>query len=167
MKTLNTAKTKAMKIFHAIASQHEEIVENGSTNTVVYTRMNRLLPILRNACYELAKIEPLTAQALFETAENMLIESYAYILNNVKLAEEEAKDRDWLNSVDEEMFDCNDDGFEDYRINGNFEEPSFPCNDEFGDLEGHTFDTKYCKQPILWKYNGKILNTTDLDDLPF
>ena len=55
----------------------------------------------------------------------------------------------------------------DYRVNGNFEEPSFPCNDEFGDLEGHTFDTKYCKQPILWKYNGKILNTTDLDDLPF
>lgn len=166
MKTLNSAKTKAMSIFNVMANQYEEIVENGSTNTALYSRMDRLLPILRNACYELAKIEPLTAHALFETAENMLTESYAYILNNVKLAEEEAKDRDWLNSVDEEMFDCND-GFEDYRINGSFEEPSFQCNDEFGDLEGHTFDTKYCKQPILWKYNGKILNSTDLDDLPF
>lgn len=146
MKTLNTTKTKALNIFKVISNQHDAIVENGSTNTAIYSRMDRLLPILRQACFDLAKVEPLTAQALYETAENMLSEAYSYILNNVKLEEERAESVAWLNSVDEEMFDC---------------------NDEFGDLEWHTFDTGYCKQPILWKHNGKILNNSDINDPPF
>ena len=61
MKTIS--KTKAQAIINVMSNQHNEILNNRSTNTATYSRMKLLLNVLRSVCFDIARTEPVTAEA--------------------------------------------------------------------------------------------------------
>lgn len=147
---MNT-KAKALAILTVLINNHSAVVEHGSNNVAIINRMNRLLTVLREVCFNLAKMEEKTASAIMETADVLISEAIASYLNDVKLVEEEQLDQEYLNSEDEESFDCNDD-FVDTLVNRFVEEPVDPreydCNDQDCDPLYH-YKHKFLQEPLL------------------
>lgn len=151
--------SKAMAILTVLINNHAAIVEHGSNNVNVINRMNRLLTILREVCFNLDKMEEKTASAIMETADNIVSEAIASYLNDIKFVEEYQESVEYLNTTDTESFDCNDE-YCNAEKQLDLPEPPFRTMDS-------EFEGLYVKHPILWKFNGQVLTTTNLNDLPF
>lgn len=147
---MNT-QAKALAILTVLINNHSAVVEHGLNNVAIINRMNRLLTILREVCFNLAKMEEKTASAIMETADVLVSEAIASYLNDLKLVEEEQLDQEYLNSSDEESFDCNDD-FVDTLVNRSVAEPVDPreydCNDQDCDPLYH-YKHKFLQEPLL------------------
>lgn len=142
MKTIS--KTKAQAIINVMSNQHNEILNNRSTNTATYSRMKLLLNVLRSVCFDIARTEPVTAEAYFECADKMISEAYSKVLRNIA-----DKEFDAIPS-NEPLFRTSElDDEEEVIIDGLLIEPYyiFDCNDEDCDPY-HNYKEKFLAEPL-------------------
>lgn len=143
MKTIS--KTKAQAIINCISNQHNEIVNHRSTNTAILSRMRRLLNVLRSVCFDIAVVEPITAKAYFECADQMVQEAHAKIMRTIA-----DKEFDAIPS-NEPLFRTSelDDEEEEEVVIDDSNEPFYisDCNDEDCDPY-HNYKEKFLAEPL-------------------
>lgn len=139
MKTLNSLKNKANRI----VSYMDTRIKNGNANPA---RMKRLLDILRNTCFEIAKYEEKTASALFEVADIMVSEVIESTRFRIIQKEINVKEKD----IQWDSYACNDEDCVISKSVTEWIEPLYPttdCDDEHCDPLHH-YKEKFLQEPL-------------------
>lgn len=154
MKTFAQAKSVMISAFTVLKAQNETVLKHSFSHKT-YSRMIKLFDLFRGMCFEVAKYDETLAKVYYEVAERMLTEAFeALDMDAFEALEDEGYSTDPMDGT--HTFTAMDEALlEDwYEDNRSFKEQT---------KTEHFVD----KSPIIWKFNGKVLNSTDLDDLPF